>query len=456
MNKNLLKKITRLTFLILPLTVSNVFAATEENHFCSVFTDEGKLIHRICNDSGPVAFKAYYPEDLKVKSFSWNCQAEEISNQAGIAKNMDDSGRIKLISTPKKIGYLTMFNQQGSLYYFWVEREEEKIVPCGESNWFTCKNSAAAFWFASSDQSGNNFKAKKIRDLKSYPFKGVYTVPTGKELLLIWEGRDDWNSLSSPDQLNSGRISLSGLSLTIKSEDDKGELGELKDLDEFRLFMSKKSLLTKDEIDLDWTKINDKPVSLDLPKDNFKLESINENSGEVSLSLEITKKDAEEEAAEETNDEAKNSSADNEKEKTCFYEKPGIYRPSLNIEYEDGIKMVCAPVPIVEVSSKIGCQIRVKKTDSKDRYADKLKIYLNDDFEARIDGECLDSFEPKWTVFGADSAKNSDDFSSRNIKLKPMAGSDPSVEAEMENTETGEVLQCKEADIIAREKLRWR
>lgn len=430
--------------------------ASEVNHFCSVFTDEGKLTHRICDDAGSVTLKAYYPEDLKVKNFSWDCQAENVSGK--ISGSLDEAGRIKLISSTGKIGLLTMFSRQEKLYYFWAERGEEKIVPCGQANWFTCKNSPAIFWFASSEQNGSNFKAKKIQDLRDYPYDGLYAVPTEKNLLLIWAGNNEWNSFSAPAQLNVGRINLNDSSYTAKKEESGEDLSNVKDAKSLSSLMINKSLLTKEEIDLKWQRMDNGPLNLELPQESFKLESLNEAAGGSALFLELKKKISEEDDIIEENQGVDNpSEEDGGKEKTCFYDQPGAYRPSLKIEYEDGNKTTCAPIPIIEVSSKIGCQIRVKKTDSKDRYAEKLKIYLGDGLEARIDGECLESFEPKWTVYGANSANTSDNkLAGRNVKLLPLAGADPSVKAAMENEETGEVLQCKEAEIVAREKLRWR
>lgn len=441
------------------LPLLNVIAAEEDsNHYCSVFTDEGKLTHRVCDDAGLVTFKAYYPEKLKVKKFSWVCQAETISNQIG--GDLNDSGRLKLISNSGKVGFLTMFNQQGKLYYFWVERGEEKVVPCGQANWFTCKNSPATFWIASSEQNGGNFKAKKIVDLKDYPAEGIFTVPTEKNLLILWQGNNDWNSFSSPEQINVGRIDFNNFSPVIKSEAKKDEINSLESLETLRSSMANTSLLTKEELDLNWEKLSNGPINLDLPQETFKLEVINENSGGNAIFLELKKKvDSDEETDESENETAQTAvetNDENNKEKDCFYEKPGIYRPSLKIEYEDGQKTVCAPMPIVEVSAKIGCQVRVKKTDSKDRYAEKLKIYLGDGVEARIDGECLEDFEPQWTIYGASPDDSSKSLSGRNVKLLPLAGIDPLIKAEMENEETGKSLQCKEAEIIAREKLRWR
>ncbi len=457
MQKRRISKFKIILFLLTSVFIPTIFvsALDEPGYFCSVFTEEGKITHRICDDSGSVTFKAHYPENLKIKNFSWNCQAEEITG--GLNDGLEDSGRLKIFSTPNKIGYLTMFSQQGRLFYFWVERGEEKFVPCGKANWFTCKNSESFFWFASSEQNGSQFKAKKIKDLKDYPFEGIYTVSTEKKFFILWHGNDEWNTFSTPGQLNVGQLDLNDLSFKIKSEENKNGLNKIIDLEASQTLMAEKNILTKEEIDLGWKKITGDPVTLELPQESFKLEALNDSAGEMALFLELKKNDeADEENSTEIIDEKENISSDNGKEKTCFYDKPGVYRPSLSIEYEDGKKTACAPMPLIEVSDNLGCRVRVKKVDSKDRFADKLKIYLGEGIEARIEGECLEEFEPKWSIYGANPDEKSQFLNERNIKLFPEEGADPFVSAEMENKETGESLECKEANITAREKMRWR
>ena len=321
-------------------------AADESNYFCSVFTDEGNITHRICGNSGSVTFVANYPKKSNAKKFSWNCQAEEING--GLKEGLEDSGRIKIFSTPRKIGHLTIFSRQGKLFYFWIERDKEKIVPCGKSNWFTCKNSGSSFWFASSEQNGSQFRAKKIKDLKDYPFGGVYTVSTEKSLLILWNGNDDWNSFSSPDQINVGRLNLADFSFKLRNEEKKDQTNQPSGLKEMQTLMADKNLITKEEIDLEWEKMTVGPVAIELPQETVKLESLNDSAGEMALFLELKKKvTADDEAVSSEEDETQNinNPLGDEKKKTCFYNKPGVYRPSLSIEYEDGKRIACAPMP---------------------------------------------------------------------------------------------------------------
>ncbi len=454
-----MKPVFFICYLLIITFIAPVVLA-DENHYCSVFTDDGKMAKRVCGETGFVTFKAHFENQNKPKKFSWTCQSDQslvLENS-----NVDRSGKIKLAESPNPIGYLDFFTTETKIVYFWLERTPQKIIPCGTANWFTCQESSASLWLAVSNLNGGELKIKKIKELKDYPFNGIYLAHSPKEIFIAWEGSEDWESFSHPLNVNLSKIDSSLFNFEPEVTISSAEKNKIKDLDSLGSILTENEVFSKKigQNSLAWIGLQNKVDSITQGDKIYQFSKKAEDD-KSSLWLEIEKVTPEEEIVEDTlaeePEEINTSSKEDSDTKECFYEKPGIYRPTLSVEYEDGTQTVCAPTPVIEVSSQMGCRIRVRQENSNDSYAEKLKLYFGNGIEARIEGDCLEGFSPEWKIFGANPIQNSNDNANlRHVKVLPLAGNEPSVQAEMVNDETEEKIECKEAKIILREKLRWR
>jgi len=136
----------------------------------------------------------------------------------------------------------------------------------------------------------------------------------------------------------------------------------------------------------------------------------------------------------------------------CSYKNAGTYSPQLKIFDEKAQQWFdCEKTgdSSVKVTTDSACKVLVRKAGSDNDYENKLSLSPNDTIDAKIDRQCLEGGEVKWTVSGGSSlAENGD-----KAQFKP-AGADTKVSAQVQKD--GKTYNCGSAQVGVKETVKWR